>query len=535
MKKLLLTVVASLAFCGAIFAQHTSHWAYFDLEANPFEMSDIFAAFIKIDGNVVAAENHYADLEIAAFQEDGDGQCRGHAFMTYHPEFDDPYPVLELSVFRNMDGDVHPIVFRMYDHASGIEYTSYAMYMDGVAISSINNGVDHDELYNAYPANTETGLLLDFTTPPTFPKAIAGYGSNPGGYYLIASPIGEINPVFVQHMLENEYDLYWFNQSGDPEGNQWMNYKVESFNLAAGKGYLYANSQDVTLEFTNDPYDGEGVFPLVYDASSPFNMAGVNLVGNPYSQTAYVNGRSFYVMNGEGTQIVPSESNSVQPMEGIFVVAGGAGESVTFSTTDGGKGSMVALNLSDGRSVLDRAIVSFDEDRALPKFQLWNTSKVYIPRGGEDYAVVRSDEQGEIPVGFKAVEDGSYTLSLSSENAAFRYLHLVDNLTGADIDLLQTPAYGFEAHTTDYAGRFSLVYCLETAGVGENFAFVSNGQLIVNGEGTLQVFDALGRQLLARDLSASHASLSTSNLPAGVYVLHLTDGDNVRTQKIVVR
>lgn len=41
------------------------------------------------------------------------------------------------------------------------------------------------------------------------------------------------------------------------------------------------------------------------------------------------------------------------------------------------------------------------------------------------------------------------------------------------------------------------------------FAYISNGELIVNGEGTLQVFDALGRQLFSKNLSTSNSSLLT--------------------------
>jgi hypothetical protein len=40
------------------------------------------------------------------------------------------------------------------------------------------------------------------------------------------------------------------------------------------------------------------------------------------------------------------------------------------------------------------------------------------------------------------------------------YLHLIDNLTGADVDLLQMPEYTFTAKTTDYASRFRLVFSI---------------------------------------------------------------------------
>ena len=36
----------------------------------------------------------------------------------------------------------------------------------------------------------------------------------------------------------------------------------------------------------------------------------------------------------------------------------------------------------------------------------------------------------------------------------------------------------------------------------DNFAYVGNGELIINGTGTLQVFDILGRQVFISNLSS---------------------------------
>ena len=41
-----------------------------------------------------------------------------------------------------------------------------------------------------------------------------------------------------------------------------------------------------------------------------------------------------------------------------------------------------------------------------------------------------------MPLNFEASENGEYTISIKAENAEFDYLHLIDNLTGTDIDLL---------------------------------------------------------------------------------------------------
>jgi hypothetical protein len=72
--------------------------------------------------------------------------------------------------------------------------------------------------------------------------------------------------------------------------------------------------------------------------------------------------------------------------------------------------------------------------------------------------------------------------------------------------------YTFTAKTTDYESRFKLVFsiCEDANGDNEAFAFISNGNIIVNGEGTLQVFDVLGHQLVTKQPSTLNFQLSTT-------------------------
>ena len=383
---------------------------------------------------------------------------------------------------------------------------------------------------------------------------VAGYGDSDGGYVLLASPIGTVNPENVTHMLENSFDLYDFDQNPS-NGLEWRNYKANPFNLEAGKGYLYANSEDVLLIFPCETYTGSGEVTL--NKTEGIDWSGWNLVGNPFGQMAYiVDGREFYTMNADGSELIPATSTSIEAMEGIFVIADEDGETMTFTTEepDNNGRSMLALNISQGRgpstgswtTVIDRAIVRFGEGRQLPKFQMWgNSTKVYIQQDNRDYAVVNAENEGEMPISFKAKENGTYTLSFSSENMAFDYLHLIDNMTGADIDLLHsqnviagedpqslTPMYTFTAKTTDYASRFKLVFVSGNANDDNDFAFISNGNIIVNGEGVLQIVDLMGRIVVSTDVARN---VSTSGMTAGVYVLRLINGNDVKTQKIVVR
>jgi hypothetical protein len=166
------------------------------------------------------------------------------------------------------------------------------------------------------------------------------------------------------------------------------------------------------------------------------------------------------------------------------------------------------------------------------------STKLYIPQGNHDYAVVHSAAQGELPLNFSASKNGTYTLSIDTENVEMNYLHLIDNMTGMDVDLLQTSSYTFEANLNDYESRFKLVFaaaCEDVEGDSESFAFFSNGNWVINnnGKSTLQIIDLNGRVLCNEQINGCY-SKSFEATP-GVYMLRLINGDNVKVQKVVVR
>ena len=125
------------------------------------------------------------------------------------------------------------------------------------------------------------------------------------------------------------------------------------------------------------------------------------------------------------------------------------------------------------------------------------------------------------------------------------YLHLIDNMTGADVDLLAlrqaqgSAAYTFEAKTTDYASRFRLVFSASSISEevdGDNaFAYFNGSNWMVSniGEATLQVVDVMGRILSSESISGN-AAVNLNHVP-GVYMLRLVSGDSVKVQKVVVK
>ena len=383
-------------------------------------------------------------------------------------------------------------------------------------------------------ANQTFAFYKKVSDDVTYTKSVAAYEGD-GGYVLIASPVCSVAPSADNGFLTSEYDLYAFDQAQEQE---WRNYEASSFNLVSGKGYMYASSSATTLTFTGQPYNGNGMIPLDYTEDVPF--AGWNLVGNPYAVAATPN-KPYYRLNDAGSEVSAStESSAVDAMEGVFVVATEAGQTVSFSTANSGsKGESIALNVMKNRgTVIDRAIVRFGEGEQLPKFQLFeNSTKLYIPQGNSDYAIVRSAAEGEMPVNFKARENGTYTISVNTENVEMDYLHLIDNMTGTDVDLLATPSYTFEATTRDYASRFRLVFNTNgnNAEGNVNFAYFNGSEWQISniGEATLQVVDVMGR-IVKNVALEGNATVSINEMP-GVYMMRLLNGNDVKVQKVIIK
>ena len=384
-------------------------------------------------------------------------------------------------------------------------------------------------------------------TQGTVQKDIMPYTNNHNNWYLIAPPVaGQTEVSSVANLLRNDYDLYYY----DEPTQYWINQEYADNNfteLNNGKGYLYANDWDVTLGFAGELLNGSETVNVPLSYTGDISFEGFNLVGNPFAHniTSYgsVNvANGCYQMNEERSDLVVneiSEANPLHPAEGFFVKATGEGASITFNP---GRGAMansngsIRVELSENGKLIDRLIVKTVERQSLEKLSLnERRTKLFAQGADQEWAIV-SCEGNEQPVNFKAARNGQYTIAVNADGMEFCYLHLIDHLTGADVDLLVEPSYTFEANTSDYASRFLLQFVPKAASsTGSNtFAFVSNGNIIIVGAEagtTLQIVDVMGRVLVSTD---NVRSFSINGMAKGVYVLHLINGKDVKTQKIVI-
>ena len=365
-----------------------------------------------------------------------------------------------------------------------------------------------------------------------------------------------------------------------------------------GKGYLaavdmstYWSGYNRTGQFMQNRgtlNNGPITIPVSYTPSATYDLygyntglEGYNLLGNPYQSfldfDAFVSENATLLANSKfaNTYAVydPNQSKYVQYMsgssegsksadqylnmhQGFFIQVNTSG-TVSFTngmrTNDaqpnfrGKKPTFPLINfiVTDSEGNTDLAIleVNRDENDGAKKLRMGNANgRIFFRYDDEKLAIFfRDNAEGSQSLHFAAEENGTFTLNWERANDNFSSLTLVDNITGVKTDMLTHDSYTFEGNTNDYTSRFKIVFGTvnneedneET--IIDNFAFFNDGNLIVNGEGRLDVIDVLGRVLYSTELTDTQNTVSLPTSINSVCVLRLTNGNDVKVQKILVK
>ncbi len=394
----------------------------------------------------------------------------------------------------------------------------------------------------------------------TLEKDIIGYNesTSPTSWYTISSPLfSSIKASSVVNLLENEYDLYRY----DEPTHYWDNIEdlenlegpVSIWNLLdAGRGYLYANQEDVTLQFKGIANHIGGTYTLTREAWDGV-LLGFHLVGNPFTHDIYMNNAfnttatladGYYILSNTGAWSVKLGSDEpIKPCQGVLVNAAQEGELTinkkvgpAAQTRSRANNEFLTISVAN-KNYEDVTYVSFDAITPLEKVNHQNKDipMVYIPMEEAIYAIAAmEDDVKEIPVAFEAKTMGQYTISVKAENCEFESMYLVDRKTGVETDLLLED-YTFLATTTDNSERFT-IRLNDNSSDNEDFIFINNGEIIINkieGKGVLQIFDVMGRYISHSEVSGS-ANISTEAFTSGVYIIRMTDDNGIKTQKVVL-
>ena len=406
-------------------------------------------------------------------------------------------------------------------------------------------------LTNTDPANLviEDGgqLITNSCIPLTYKKNITS-ATKDGGWYTISTPVHTSSNTFLEHeSVENlilapeQYDFFYY----DEPSHYWRNYKKHEFDLNVGQGYLYRNN-GAELHFAGNNNQATYYEKDLSYASTEPSLLGFNLIGNPYPQNITM---SDVTVNNEGTLTggyVLSNAGAwsadvaatIAPAQGFLVQIDKAGVTARITKPTGGSKSRANHDylkfIVANSQYEDAAFALFDKGYGLNKIDHRNADipMLYIPKDKQNFAIATmSDDTKSFNLNFKAMTTGKYTLSYKA-TGTYSYLHVIDRLTGEDVDMLLEGEYSFIASPSDAENRF--VVRLEYPAGSESpessvFAYQSGNDIIVNGEGELQIFDMMGRMISTRRVTGVETIEKPSQ--TGVYIFKL----NEKTQKIVVR
>jgi hypothetical protein len=265
-------------------------------------------------------------------------------------------------------------------------------------------------------------------------------------------------------------------------------------------------------------------------ANNDENLRGFNLLGNPtahdisFTKTSGVSDGYYYLDNAMTWMY--STTTTVPAGRGFLVKANNGEQSVTLNPQSKGdtaeKGQYLCFSVGN-----EKAYIKLNDGVSMPLAELnGHHSSLYLARDRQPYAMLVRDGAATLDLCLEPRCRGEQTLMVDTQGLVLDYLHLIDHITGADVDLLATPEYTFDVKPDDYIARFQIVFSA-SINVEDNtpFAYFADGQIIVTyeGEATLQVIDMLGRMV------------DKNNLAPGIYVLRLITDDAVRVQKIKVR
>ncbi|MBN2638652.1 MAG: T9SS type A sorting domain-containing protein [Bacteroidales bacterium] len=384
------------------------------------------------------------------------------------------------------------------------------------------------------------------------------------------------------------YDFYAYDEATAT----WLNQKVGGNNITSfspGSGYLVAyQAANPTNDFVGTLNNGDVQVSLSKQSSG--NLAGANLIGNPYPSAidwsnAFSGSSSpfadyyAYVYDataggGAGDYVTVNGAVSgayISPGQGFFAIAATDGSTFTFTNSmrvsntstfykSTATTNQVVLRLS-GSQYYNEATVQVIENShdirdpydAL-KFSSYNTSAPQIWSYTTDDVKVAInsyptiDSAQTVQLGVYIPADGNYRISLEDQTGVFNNEQMIlkDLSDNSEINLTQDGSFSFTAVKGD-SKRFVLTIN-GTTGINnptaEDQAMVyalnksiyikaKNNQSL-NGEVTLN--NILGQVVYRANLNGSTQQTLHTNLNTGVYIvrMELEDG-TMMAKKVVIK
>ena len=384
----------------------------------------------------------------------------------------------------------------------------------------------------------------------------------------------------VNDQLQHEHLVYVPVAGATPDRNEDI--------LIPARGYLGSITLPTFMQSHGKLNNGNVSIALTEEGK---NLTGWNLVGNPFhgyldfakfvqnennaGLLAKRDGNPFYVVydadeyEGSGFLYYPDSGSEngeyagryIHPHQGFYVkLVGGntvANPALQFSEDmvvprsevkeshfrdeEQPAYPLVNLYLSSDNGCADVTVIEFERPewggaRKLKELRVGN-GVFYAQHDETHYAALFAKVGTErVPLWFEAKEDDVFTIKWNTANGNFHSMYLVDNIMGIRYDMLRNDTYTFEGHKGDYPSRFYITF--NVTDVEEHiencFVFFDGSQWVVTGDGELDFIDPLG-QVLARNRVSGQTRLSLPEVACGVYLFRLTNGQETKVQKVIVK
>lgn len=430
---------------------------------------------------------------------------------------------------------------------------------------------------------TGTASLLHNTldVPVTVERYITGIAED---WHFLSAPVSNqsISGSWIPSGTYGNgtgYDLYIFNEP-TPCWTYHLNTSVDptwesihpTSNFVKSRGYLYSTqAPNPTNEFIGLLNNGVISYPITNESPDPVDQ-GFNLIGNPYPSSIdwkSVTGWSrpnlvasgggydmwmwnpaannYGVFNSIGDVGTNEVTQYIAPAQGYFIRANsngnisvsneirvhtGASNWLRTKSTD--TNSLKIRITSNGGHGFDEVLLQFgyeqNEAGALKLFsQNESAPSVYLNYLSKDLSVLYltdTIENSKIPLQFRAGQDGSYTLSIDAETAAYNVLLLEDKKTKIITDLKTNSTYEFIGLKNDASERFVLHFkpiTIETEDLPIAIFYDGNeinvDLMLVNEQTDIKIYDTLGKLLLSKNAAGQTIHRFNINPKYAIYIV----------------
>lgn len=410
----------------------------------------------------------------------------------------------------------------------------------------------------------------------------ANWTTGTDGWHLLSSPVASqaFQPTFVpdpptaneDFYLWDETTNYWINSKVGDEAPFTFNSAVFGTNFVVGQGYLASYGSTSTKEFTGTP-NSSTVSDIALTYTSTSGRKGYNLLGNPYTcgivwnvetwkpDNTTISGIAKVLSSADASYIDIEAGEIIPAMNGFFVYTT---ETTTLSIpatakTHGGtwyksqttSQKLVLTAVDIEGETAQKSVISINPNATMSFDLLYDGefARFYAPAFysvmGEyklsTNAIPHVEDNLIIPFVFEKNAGASYRIDATGVESMGIATGLLDKKTGLFTDLETNPSYEFTSEEGDDTDRFEIhfgVVGINEPGVNSTLrAYVSHGQLTIlgeTGELNLDILDMQGRVLERRAVQMDGSYSQPLNLPAGVYVVRVYNGQAAKSIKVIL-